>query len=214
MKVVTNIGLDCGLAPARQDIVWAKHGLVYWRIHICVFRPPWVNFSQHVLHTNTEFHHWHGEVWKLICPLLCLRLKRTCKLNTHSMPCSGYTSWNWGMIICNNYADLIVILVVLQETYCATYMLHYRHFANYARMAARWFCRLFRVILCHGMFINPLWPSDATWRHGSRSKLAQVMACCLTAPSHYLNQCWLIISEIHWHSYEGNFTRDTSAISH
>ena len=26
------------------------------------------------------------------------------------------------------------------------------------------------------------------------------MACCLTAPSHYLNQCWLIISEIPWHS--------------
>ena len=25
----------------------------------------------------------------------------------------------------------------------------------------------------------------------------QVMACCLTAPSHYLNQCWLIISEVH-----------------
>ena len=23
------------------------------------------------------------------------------------------------------------------------------------------------------------------------STLAQVMACCLTAPSHYLNQCWL-----------------------
>ena len=26
--------------------------------------------------------------------------------------------------------------------------------------------------------------------------LAQVMACCLTAPSHYLNQCWLIISKL------------------
>ena len=27
--------------------------------------------------------------------------------------------------------------------------------------------------------------------HRSESTLAQVMACCLTAPSHYLNQCWL-----------------------
>ena len=35
----------------------------------------------------------------------------------------------------------------------------------------------------------------------SGSTLAQVMACCLTAPSHYLNQCWLIISEVQWHSY-------------
>ena len=32
-----------------------------------------------------------------------------------------------------------------------------------------------------------LWPSDAIWRHKSGSTLAQVMACCLMAPSHYLN---------------------------
>ena len=25
------------------------------------------------------------------------------------------------------------------------------------------------------------------------------MTCCLTAPSHYLNQCWLIISKVLWH---------------
>ena len=36
--------------------------------------------------------------------------------------------------------------------------------------------------------------THATWRHRSGSTLAQVMACCLTAPSQYLNQCWLIIS--------------------
>ena len=35
------------------------------------------------------------------------------------------------------------------------------------------------------------------------------MACCLTAPSHYLNQCWLI-SEVMWRSCEDNFTRDKS----
>ena len=49
--------------------------------------------------------------------------------------------------------------------------------------------------------INSLGPSDAKWRQGSRSTLVQVMACCLTAPSHYLNQCWLIITEVLWHSY-------------
>ena len=42
---------------------------------------------------------------------------------------------------------------------------------------------------------NSLWPSDATWQHGSRSTLAPVMACCLTAPSHYRNQCCLITWE-------------------
>ena len=44
--------------------------------------------------------------------------------------------------------------------------------------------------------INLLRPSDAIWRHRSWSTLAQVMACCLTASSHYLNQCWLIISNV------------------
>ena len=33
---------------------------------------------------------------------------------------------------------------------------------------------------------NALWPSDGIWRHRSGSTLAQVMACCPTAPSHYL----------------------------
>ena len=61
---------------------------------------------------------------------------------------------------------------------------------------------------------NSLWPSDTIWRHKSGSTLAQVMACCLTAPSHYLNQCWHIIRKVQWHPSESNFTRDTPAISH
>ena len=36
-----------------------------------------------------------------------------------------------------------------------------------------------------------------------RSSLDQVMACRLTAPSHYL--CWLVIIEVLWHSPESNF---------
>ena len=62
--------------------------------------------------------------------------------------------------------------------------------------------------------MNSLWPSDTIWRHKSRSTLAQVMACCLMAPSHYLNQCWLIIIKVWWHSSEGNFMRDPSATIH
>ena len=37
--------------------------------------------------------------------------------------------------------------------------------------------------------LNSLGPSDAIWRWRSWSTLVQVMACCPTAPSHYLNQC-------------------------
>ena len=39
-----------------------------------------------------------------------------------------------------------------------------------------------------------------------KSTMAQVMAWCLVAPIHYLNQCWLIISEVPYHSHESNFT--------
>ena len=46
-----------------------------------------------------------------------------------------------------------------------------------------------------------LWP---VWWSGST--LAQVMACCLAAPSHNLNQCWLIIKVVLFHSLEGSFT--------
>ena len=35
--------------------------------------------------------------------------------------------------------------------------------------------------------LNPIWMTPgSTW--------VQVWACCLTAPSHYLNRCWLIIN--------------------
>ena len=60
--------------------------------------------------------------------------------------------------------------------------------------------------------LNSLWPSDVIWRQESRSTLAQVMACCLTAPSHYLNRCWLMISEVLWHSPNSNFTENTQDI--
>ena len=38
------------------------------------------------------------------------------------------------------------------------------------------------------------------------------MACCLMAPSHYLNQHWLIISELSWYLPEGNFIGNTEDI--
>ena len=65
-----------------------------------------------------------------------------------------------------------------------------------------------------GQWVNSLWPSDAIWWQRYESTLAQVMACCLMAPSHNMNQHWLIISEVKWHSHQGNFTRDTSTTNH
>ena len=75
------------------------------------------------------------------------------------------------------------------------------------------------------------------WEKASPAPLAWVMAWCLAAPVHYLNQCrliisevmWLshvdqapshnlnqcliIISEVLWHSYVGNFTGNAINIS-
>ena len=45
------------------------------------------------------------------------------------------------------------------------------------------------------------------WRH---KILAQVMACCHTSPSHYLNQCWLTIKGVSWHLPEDKFTTRTT----
>ena len=45
--------------------------------------------------------------------------------------------------------------------------------------------------------INSFRPNDTIWRQSSGSTSAQVMA-----PSHYLNQCLLIISEVQWHIRE------------
>ena len=51
-------------------------------------------------------------------------------------------------------------------------------------------------------------PSGAIWWQRSGSTF-MVMACCLTVPSHYLNQWWLNISEILWHSHQGHITGNT-----
>ena len=50
-------------------------------------------------------------------------------------------------------------------------------------------------------FFNPLGSVDTIWNHKMWSTLIQVMAWCLMAPRHYLNQWWHTVYNIH-----GNFT--------
>ena len=70
-------------------------------------------------------------------------------------------------------------------------------------------CKRDKYFLYHKSIIlfNSLWPGDAIWRLGTMSTLAQVMAWCRQAPSHYLNQCWLIIGEVPWHPFQGIILR-------
>ena len=52
-------------------------------------------------------------------------------------------------------------------------------------MTYQTFCKCVLRLGIYLGYINSCWPSD--WRHQTRSTLVQVMACCLTTPSHYLD---------------------------
>ena len=79
---------------------------------------------------------------------------------------------------------------------------HLWNFSHFCFAAVAMF--YYQMVVSHGSHrgVNSLWPRDGIWRHRSLSTLVQVIACCLTVPSHHLNQCWLRISEVLWHSYE------------
>ena len=57
-------------------------------------------------------------------------------------------------------------------------------------------------------WINSLWNSEAIWRRGPCSTVFQIMACCLTAPSHYLNPWWLITTGVLCHPLKSNSTEN------
>ena len=44
--------------------------------------------------------------------------------------------------------------------------------------------------------------------YGDMYHWLRVMTCYLMAPSHYLDQCWLIIKGVLWHPPESNFMHD------
>ena len=68
-----------------------------------------------------------------------------------------------------------------------------------------WYCK--NTVHLH----NTLWPSNAIWWQKSGSTFVHVTACCLMAPSHYLNQYWLPIIQVVWHLPESNFTLSAQA---
>ena len=56
-------------------------------------------------------------------------------------------------------------------------------------------------------WVNSLWARRIICQHRTGSTLAQVMACCLMAPSHYLNQYRLIVIGVNWQSH-GQFHKE------
>ena len=82
---------------------------------------------------------------------------------------SIYHQWALGPVACTRRQLVLMIsfikLVFKNYTFKITFM------------SARW------------QWVNSWWPTDIIWWHRSGSTLAQVMACFLTAPSHYQNFC-------------------------
>ena len=73
-------------------------------------------------------------------------------------------------------------------------------YLKYEKLSCVWNLHIYNHShMSPGKSVNSLWPSGAIWRQIYVSTLAQVMACCLMAPSHYLNQCWLLITEVLQH---------------
>ena len=62
-----------------------------------------------------------------------------------------------------------------------------------------WKCRLRNGVPFVLASMCSLCPRDTIWRYRTCPALVQVMACCLTAPRHYLNQCWLITNKVSWY---------------
>ena len=73
-----------------------------------------------------------------------------------------------------------------------TVEIHFWPFEEIPRVRLRFGNNRHSVIVC-GAWFNSMRPSDAIRRHGPASTMFQVMAWCLTAPSHYPNECWLIV---------------------
>ena len=62
--------------------------------------------------------------------------------------------------------------------------------------------------------VNSSPPSAAYMRRWIKSVLVQIMACRLSAPSHYLNQCWVIVNWTLGNKFQWNFNQNTKLFIH
>ena len=79
-------------------------------------------------------------------------------------------------------------------------------------LSGQWWSVYWRIYASFGLnelskiiklqMINSLRPSEVICRRWCGSTLAQVMACYLMAPNHYLDRFWRITNKVSWHSPE------------
>ena len=156
-------------------------------------------FQNLIWHSNPRYIYW--DLTEIEPPLVTNRIALF--LVGHEARCNDLKKKMINNIGCN--ISLSIQPLLLTITYQILLMLLS---SIHSFIAPRTNHRAFQVFydfvddLC---LFNSLRPSDAIWRQWSWTTLAQVMACSLTAPSHYLNQCWLIIRGVLWHSSENSF---------
>ena len=132
----------------------------------------------------------------------------------------------WEMVILMNFSSLAALGIIISTT-SESGAANDENFSKTATFSFQWIikflpfaCMIFVAFyiskypkvkydfLMHTYIIwNPACPiqymfnsfrsSDTIWWQRSGAALAQVMACYLMAPSHCLNQCWVIISMSH-----------------
>ena len=173
-------------------LIYCKVFYIYLRLLFCLIKmcwPPWCCVDVDILHRSnmlrvqidvdpiTKLLVWW---WRQNIPAWAIK----------TMCGDALAYWNQSfclLIDISSSADTANLTRLMVET-------EYSGFGDQnhvCRCHGSWSCR------CPGSWSRPLGPSDAIWQQRSWSTLAQVMACSLGAPSHYLNQCRLTISSIH-----------------
>ena len=120
----------------------------------------------------------------------CKSLKLISRFGAHSVPDLQLSCRDWTWWVGSQYHSGNDLVSIRQHAITWTY--DYKDWQqNTIQKPKSWY--------------NSLCQTDTTWHHRTWSTLVLVMACCLTAPTHYLSQRWLI-SQVLWHSPEGNIT--------
>ena len=146
--------------------------------HICITRPQWIKNIFKILNSQKK-------IWKDRYSPQCLLIAQyrlSVRTSADTVTAKFLSCiWHWHLKEFKNDYQSLVVSGFSQQFFTSN------------------FIAPVPPAVVH--LINSLRPSDTIWRHRSGSTLAQVMACCPTATSHYLNQCWLIMSKVQRHSY-------------
>ena len=124
---------------------------------------------------------WRSKIWGydeiLVGYVVLQRCSGFCRVSTGvaiqsdghgSIPVSEYWGWKYTFMVMEFEMGYVVNQCWVQNVF-------------FCSACGNWF------LVSWIRFVNSLWPRDVIWWHRYESTLA---------PSHYLNQCWLIISDL------------------